>query len=151
MPNGKEQKGTESSERSYSMFIERPKMNRSQKTLVCLWLLVLLVIGGALYSTPYMRNAPIFGVNGREGLFEILIGFSAISIPFSWPLYFALRWSEKPKGSIRQVTFGISSLAIAGLFSPSIAFGHDSGVGTSIILCALIIWATYPVFSPPKH
>lgn len=145
------EKGTESPERSYSMFIERPKMNRSQKALICLWLLVLLVIGGALYSTPYMKNAPIFGMNGREGLFEIFIGFSMISIPCSWPLYFALRWSEKPTGSIRQVTFGITSLVIAGLFSPNIAFGHDSGVGTSIILCALIIWAMYPVFSPPKH
>ena len=144
-------KGTESPERSYSMFIERPKMNRSQRALICLWLLVLLVIGGALYSTPYMKNAPIFGMNGREGLFEIFIGFSMISIPCSWPLYFALRWSETSTGSIRQVTFGITSLVIAGLFSPSIAFAHDSGVGTSIILCVLIIWAMYPVFSPPKH
>lgn len=151
MEIGKEQKGTESSEQSYSMFIESPKKNRSQKTLICLWVIALLVICGSLYSTPYMRNAPIFGANGREGLFEILIAFSAISIPCSWPLYFALRWSEKPNGSIRQVIFGFSSVVIAGLFSPSIAFGHDSSVGTSMILCALIIWATYPLFSPPKH
>ena len=144
----KEQKGTESSGWSYSMYIERPKKNRSQKTLICLWVLTLLVICGSLYSTPYVRNAPIFGTNGGEGLFEILICFLAISIPCSWPLYFALRWSEKPNGSMRQVIFGISSVVIAGLFSPSIAFGHDAGVGLSIIWCALIIWATYPIFSP---
>jgi hypothetical protein len=71
----KKPEGKATSERSYPMSIEKPGMNRSQKTLICLWLLCLLIVGGALFSTPYMRNAPVLGVNGQDGLLEGFFAF----------------------------------------------------------------------------
>jgi hypothetical protein len=126
-------------------------MNRAQKILICAWLMCLSIIGAALFSTPYFRSAPIFGVNGQDGLFESFFAFAIAAIPCSWPWYFALRWSAIPDGDVRQILFGIISVLTAAIFFAPIAFGHDFSIGLNMIFYVFIMWVAYPFVSPPKR
>lgn len=116
-------------------------MVRPRFVLFASWLATTLVVGGAIFSTPYMRGV-LLGerVESAVESLSALLVFAALC---GWP-WMRLAWlPPSDPNRNRQYSFSVISLVIAIVFFPAISGGKDFAIGLYTIFCVLGIWIAY--------
>jgi len=118
-------------------------MQTGRIALVASWIVTSLVLGAALFSTPYMRK--ILQGNAVESAGGTLAMFGVGAVACGWPWLLAYVLPRESSARRRQYVFSIISVAISlGFFFP-ISNGHDFSIGLNVIFCILAIWLAYPL------
>ena len=104
-------------------------------TVLASWVITTVVIGLALFSTPYMSKVwRGEAVESRAGVLGMMV---VLAIPCGIPWLFAA--SLPATHRTRQYVFALATIAIAWAFYVPIATGHDFSIGLNIIFACFAL------------
>lgn len=118
-------------------------MTKTRIVIFTSWLLTSLVIGGAIFSTSYMRG--ILRGEMVESASETILVFLLIAAMCGWPWHAASKLPASKENIKHQYLFSSVALFISCVFFIPITTGIDFEIGFYTILCVLCIWAAYPI------
>ncbi|MBX9817562.1 MAG: hypothetical protein K2X79_06000 [Burkholderiaceae bacterium] len=119
------------------------RQTKSAWLVLMSWVTCTLILGFALFSTPYMSE--VAKGNAVESFGECLTGFVIGSIFCGWPWLLAFINSKAPERQVRTIAFSVVAMLIAAQFYWSVRGVPSEGVGLSLISAVLLIWAAYPL------
>jgi hypothetical protein len=118
-------------------------MLRPRIAVALSWLLTALIIGWAIFSTPYMRK--VLHGEAVESAAGSIVALVVGALVCGWPWLLAFILPASQSNQRRQYVFAVVAVALACVFFTSISEGHDFAVGLFTIFCVLSIWLAYPL------
>jgi hypothetical protein len=118
-------------------------MQPGRIALVASWIATSVVLGIALFSTPYMRK--VLQGNAVESARGTLTVFGVGAVVCAWPWLLAYALPQEPSPRTRQYVFSVISVAISLAFFFPISNGRDFSIGLNVIFCIVAIWLAYPL------